>query len=64
MTAITASMIGGQTHNRACLAVAAMMSKGSMNPADVIVLYTAYTGPDPPPVEMIRYPALISQFML
>lgn len=61
VTAITSSMIGGQTHNRACLAVSAMMSKGSINPADVIVLHTAYTSPDPPPVEMIRNPSLISQ---
>lgn len=61
VTAITSSMIGGTKNARACQAVAAMMSKGSINPADVTILYTAYTSPDPPPVDMIRNPCLLSE---
>lgn len=61
VTAITSAMIGGTKNARACQAVAAMMSKGSINPADVTILYTAYTSPDPPPVEMIRNPSLLSE---
>lgn len=63
MTAITSAFIGGSKHARACQAVAAMMSKGHINPADVTTLHTAYTNPaDPPPVEMIRSPTLLSKF--
>lgn len=61
VTAITSSMIGGSKHARACQAAAAMMSKGNINPADVTVLYTSFTSPDPPPAEIIRNPALLSE---
>lgn len=60
VTAITSSLIGGSKHAGACQAVAAMMSKGCINPADATTLYTAYTSPDPPPVEMIRNPTFLS----
>ncbi|XP_067931897.1 negative elongation factor D-like [Watersipora subatra] len=63
VTAITSSVIGGSKHARACQAVAAMMSKGSINPADVTTLHTAFTSPDPPPVEMIRNPTLLNLFI-
>ena len=61
VTAISSALIGGSKHARACQAVGAMMSKGSINPADVTTLYTAYTSPEPPPVEMIRNPTLLSK---
>ncbi|KAF6020116.1 NELFCD [Bugula neritina] len=63
VTAVTCSLIGGSKHARACQATAAMLSKSSINPADVTILYTAYSSPDPPPVEMIRNPCLLNLFI-
>ena len=34
-----------------------MLSRNSLNPADIVVLYKLYTAAaDPPPVELIRIP--------
>ena len=53
VTAITTALIGGTKHARACQAVAAMMSKGNINPADVTIVRQIYT-PKHSPVIIIH----------
>ncbi|XP_070575562.1 negative elongation factor D-like [Ptychodera flava] len=48
---------------RACQAIAAMLSRNALNPADITVLFKMYSSPDPPPVELIRIPQLLEIFI-
>lgn len=43
----------------ACQALASMLSKNTLNPADITVLYKNYSAEQPPPVELIRNPQFL-----
>lgn len=63
VTPITIALSGAAAYPRACQALAAMLSRNSLNPADITVLYKMYSAPDPPPVELIRVPQFLELFM-
>ncbi|OQR75335.1 negative elongation factor D-like [Tropilaelaps mercedesae] len=46
-------------HPKACQAMAAMLGKNALNPADVTILFNLYKSNDPPPVDLIREPTLL-----
>lgn len=45
----------------ACQALASMLSRNSLNPADITVLFRNYNLPDPPPTELIRNPQFLGK---
>lgn len=53
---------GAANYPQACLALSSMLSRNSLNPADITVLYKNYSAPDPPPVEMIRIPQFLGMY--
>lgn len=56
ITSITMALNGAAAYPRACQALAAMLSRDSLNPADITVLFKMYGAPDPPPVDLLRVP--------
>ncbi|XP_003739553.2 negative elongation factor D [Galendromus occidentalis] len=59
-TPIAMALSGALTkHPKACQAMAAMLGKNALNPADVTILYNLYKSNDPPPVDLIREPTLL-----
>lgn len=48
---------------QACQALTAMLSKNTLNPADITVLYRNYNGTDPPPIDLIRTPQFLGKFI-
>lgn len=50
---------GASGYPMACQALTAMLSKNTLNPADISVLYRNYNGPDPPPIDLIRTPQFL-----
>ncbi|KAG1664297.1 Negative elongation factor C/D [Nymphon striatum] len=55
-TSITMALNGDAAYPRACQAMAAMLSRKALNPADITVLFRLYSSTDPPPVELLRNP--------
>lgn len=53
------SLNGASAYPQACQALTAMLSKNTLNPADITVLYRNYNGPDPPPIDLIRTPQFL-----
>lgn len=53
---------GASAHPSACQALTSMLSKNSLNPADITVLYKNYNLPDPPPMDLIRTPQFLGIF--
>jgi hypothetical protein len=45
----------GAAWPKVCQAVASMVSKKSLNPADIQILFQAYSSSDPPPVGLLRF---------
>ena len=50
---------GAANYPQACQALSSMLSRNSLNPADITVLYKNYSASDPPPVELIRIPQFL-----
>src|SRR5688572_10660040 len=50
------ALSGIWTHARVSQALSAMLAKNALNPADITVLYKAYSGADTPPVDLLRIP--------
>lgn len=50
---------GAPAHPNACQALTAMLSRNTLNPADITVLYRKYSGPEPPPIDLIRIPQFL-----
>uniref|UniRef100_A0A182IAW1 Uncharacterized protein n=1 Tax=Anopheles arabiensis TaxID=7173 RepID=A0A182IAW1_ANOAR len=44
---------------QACEALTSMLSRNTLNPADITVLYRNYTSPEPPPIDLIRNPQFL-----
>ncbi|XP_014215121.1 negative elongation factor D [Copidosoma floridanum] len=59
VTPITLALNGAASSPGACLALSSMLSRNSLNPADITVLYRNYNLPDPPPIELIRNPQFL-----
>ncbi|GJQ68196.1 TH1 [Trypoxylus dichotomus] len=59
ITPITMALNGASAHPSACQALTSMLSKNSLNPADITVLYKNYNLPDPPPMDLIRTPQFL-----
>lgn len=52
---------GASAYPQACQALTAMLSKNSLNPADITVLYRNYTSTDPPPIDLVRTPQFLGK---
>lgn len=59
VTPITMALNGASAYPTACQALTAMLSRNTLNPADITVLYRNYTGQDPPPIDLIRTPQFL-----
>jgi len=59
VTPIQLSLAGANAHPRAATALAPMLTRNALNPADITLLYKLYTAPDPPPPELIRIPQFL-----
>lgn len=46
---------------QACQALTSMLSRNSLNPADITLLYRIYSSSDPPPIDLIRIPQLLGK---
>lgn len=52
---------GASAYPTACQALTAMLSKNTLNPADITVLYRNFNAPDPPPIDLIRTPQFLGK---
>lgn len=62
VTPITMALNSASAHPSACQALTSMLSKNSLNPADITVLYKNYNLPDAPPMDLIRTPQFLGNF--
>jgi len=60
VTPITMALMAGFQHTRAAQCLSSMLSKDSLNPADIVQLHKLYSSQDPPPVELIRIPQFLN----
>lgn len=61
MTPIQLALNGAMAHPRAAQALAPMLARNALNPADITMLFKLYSSPDPPPVDLIRIPQLLGE---
>lgn len=61
VTPITMALNGASGYPQACQALTAMLSKNTLNPADITVLYRNYSAADPPPTDLIRTPQFLGK---
>ncbi|GLV33783.1 TH1 [Carabus blaptoides fortunei] len=59
VTPITMALNGAAGHPQACQALTSMLSRNTLNPADITVLFRNYSNPDPPPIDLIRTPQFL-----
>ncbi|XP_071544646.1 negative elongation factor D-like isoform X2 [Panulirus ornatus] len=59
VTPIQLALNGAMAHPRAAQALAPMLARNALNPADMTVLFKLYSSPDPPPVDLLRIPQLL-----
>ncbi|KAK7077916.1 beta ketoadipyl CoA thiolase, th1 [Halocaridina rubra] len=59
VTPIQLALNGAMTHPRAAQALAPMLARNALNPADITVLFKLYSLQDPPAVELLRIPQLL-----
>lgn len=50
---------GSAGHPQACQALTSMLSRNTLNPADITILYRNYSAPEPPPIDLIRNPQFL-----
>lgn len=50
---------GSAGHPQACEALSSMLSRNTLNPADINVLYRNYSSTVPPPIDLIRNPQFL-----
>lgn len=63
VTNMSLNFIGMGSHPRLFEAVAAMLSRNALNPADVSTLYSLYSDPQPPPASYLHVPQLLGVFV-
>ncbi|KAF0290053.1 Negative elongation factor D [Amphibalanus amphitrite] len=59
VTPIILALNGAAAYPRAASALASMLARNALNPADITALYKLYNTSDPPPVELIRSPTFL-----
>lgn len=59
VTPITMALNGASGSPSASIALASMLSRNSLNPADISVLYRHYSSNEPPPIELVRNPQFL-----
>lgn len=59
VTPITMALNGASSYPLACQALTSMLSKNTLNPADITVLFKNYSGSDPAPIDLIRTPQFL-----
>lgn len=50
---------GSAAYPQACQALSSMLSRNTLNPADITVLFRNYSLNDPPPIDLIRNPQFL-----
>lgn len=50
---------GSAAYPQACQALSSMLSRNTLNPADIALLFKNYTSSDPPPIDLIRNPQFL-----
>lgn len=59
VTPVVMALSGIWTHARVSQALSAMLAKNALNPADITVLFKAYSAADTPPVDLLRIPQFL-----
>lgn len=59
VTPITMTLNGSAAYPQACQALTSMLSRNTLNPADITVLFRNYSTSDPPPIDLIRNPQFL-----
>lgn len=59
VTPITMALNGASSSPGACQALASMLSRNTLNPADISVLFRNYSTAEPPPIELLRNPQFL-----
>ena len=59
VTPITMALMAGFQHTRAAQALGSMLSRNTLNPADIVTLHRLYNSQEPPPVDLIRIPQFL-----
>lgn len=52
---------GAAGYPQASGALTSMLSKNTLNPADITVLFKNYSAADPPPIDLIRIPQFLGE---
>lgn len=47
---------------QACQALSSMLSRNTLNPADITVLFRNFSAGDPPPIDLIRIPQFLGKY--
>jgi negative elongation factor C/D len=61
VTPITMALNGAARFPQACQALTSMLSRNTLNPADITVLYRNYSALDPPPIDLVRTPQFLGE---
>lgn len=64
ITAITMALNGAACYPQACQALSSMLSRNTLNPADITVLFRNFSASDPPPIDLIRVPQFLGEFVV
>lgn len=59
VTPIQLALTGANAHPRAAMAIAPMLTRNALNPADITLLYKLYSSPEPPPPDLLRIPQFL-----
>ncbi|XKL60091.1 hypothetical protein PGB90_001107 [Kerria lacca] len=59
ITAITMALNSAANFPQACQALSSMLSRNTLNPADITVLFRNFSAGDPPPIDLIRIPQFL-----
>lgn len=54
---------GAAAYPQACQALSSMLSRNTLNPADITVLFRNYSTSDPPPIDLIRNPQFLDRLV-
>lgn len=59
VTAVTMALDGSRDYPLINEGMSAMLTRNALNPSDILLMYKSYTGPSPPPVELLRNPQFL-----
>ncbi|KAJ8897124.1 hypothetical protein PR048_002470 [Dryococelus australis] len=59
VTPVTMALNGAARYPQACQALSSMLSRNTLNPADITVLYRNFSSTEPPPIDLIRIPQFL-----